>query len=106
MLDKIGWLSINQLACQVRLVETWKALHVENYCLNEVFERIDNGSINTRSSNKIRLKSHFKSRIRETSFQFPSVHLWNSAPKEITEAKSESRARAEIRKYVMENIPI
>ena len=106
MLDKIGWMSINQLACQTRLVETWKALHLENYCLNDVFERVESGTIRTRSSNKIKLKSHFKTRIRETSFQLPSVHLWNSAPTEITEATSESRARAEVQKYVMQNIPI
>ena len=106
MLDKVGWLSINQLACQTRLVETWKALNLEDYCLNDIFERVENGTMRTRSSNKIKLKSHFKTRIRETSFQLPSVHLWNSAPKEITEAISESRARAEIRKYVLENIPI
>ena len=106
MLDKVGWLSINQLACQTRLVETWKALNQENYCLKEVFERVESGTINTRSSNKIKLKSHFKTRIRETSFQFPSVQLWNSAPKEITEAITEAKARAEIRKYVIENIPI
>ena len=100
------FIPVNQLACQTRLVETWKALHLENYCLNDVFERVENGTIRTRSSNKIKLKSHFKTRIREASFQLPSVHLWNSAPTEITEATSESRARAEIRKYVMQNIPI
>ena len=38
MLEKLGWMSINQVACEVRLVETWKALNQENYCLSEVFE--------------------------------------------------------------------
>ena len=106
MLDKLGWLSLNQLACEVRLIETWKALNQEGYCLSEVFERTESTSINTRSSNKIKLKSHFKTRIRESSFQLPSVQLWNAAPTDVTEAKNESQARSAIRRYIKENIPI
>ena len=106
MLQKVGWMSINQLACEVRLVETWKALNNENYCLRDIFERIENGPHNTRSSNKIKLKSYFKTRIRESSFQLPSVQLWNAAPVEVTEASSESKARSEIRKHVLKTIPI
>ena len=30
MLEKVGWLSINQLACEVRLMEVWKALNKED----------------------------------------------------------------------------
>ena len=30
MLSKLGWLSINQLVAEVRLVEVWKALNTEN----------------------------------------------------------------------------
>ena len=97
MLKKLGWMSINQLACEVRLVETWKALNNENYCLSDIFERTENGPHNTRSSNKIKLKSYFKTRIRESSFQQPSVQLWNAAPVEVTKACSESKARSEIR---------
>ena len=106
MLDKLGWLSLNQLACEVRLIETWKAIHLESYCLKDIFERVEVSGINTRSSNKIRLKTHFKSRLRDTSFQYPSVQLWNSAPSEITEAQTESSAKNAIRTFVQENIPI
>ena len=81
MLDKVGWLSINQLACQVRLVETWKALHLENYCLNEVFERVENGSINTRSSNKIKLKSHFNPELERLASNFPVYNCGIQHPK-------------------------
>ena len=77
MLEKVGWLSINQLACEVRLIETWKAIYVEDYCLNEVFERVDS-RISPRALNQIRLKSNFKTKIRETSFQFPSVRAFTS----------------------------
>ena len=105
MLERVGWLSINQLACEIRLIETWKALYQEEYCLKDVFERVVS-RISPRSENQIRLKSNFKTKIRETSFQYPSVQLWNAAPKEITEAKTETQARAAIRSYVKEHIPI
>ena len=86
-------------------METWKALNVEDYCLKNIFERVQNIR-ETRSSNQIRLKTFFKTKIRETSFQFPSVELWNNAPIEVTEAKSESQAKAAIRNFVKKYIPI
>ena len=105
MLEKLGWLSVNQLACEVRLMETWKALYLEDYCLKNIFEMVQN-TRDTRSSRNIKLRTFFKSKIREASFQYPSVELWNNAPIEVTEAKSESLAKAAIRNYVLKNIPI
>ena len=69
-------------------------------------ENLRYSRISPRTSNQIRLKSTFKTKIRETSFQYPSVQLWNDAPKDITEAQTESQARGAIRKYVKECIPI
>ena len=70
MLEKVGWLSINQLACEVRLIETWKALYQEEYCLKEIFERVDS-RISPRSENQIRLKSSFRTKILNS----PKLHL-------------------------------
>ena len=106
MLEKTGWLSINQLACEVRLLEVWKAMYQEDYCRKDVFERVEKTSIRTRSSSQIKLKTTFKTGLRETSYQLPSVLLWNAAPKEVTEAQTESKARAAIRQHVKSNIPI
>ena len=106
MLEKLGWLSINQLACEVRLIEVWKALNQDDYCLKDIFERVQTKHISTRSTNQIRLRTNFRSRLGENSFQFPSVKLWNAAPTEVTGASSESKARAEIRKHVKKSIPI
>ena len=95
MLDKLGWLSLNQMSCEVRLIEVWKSLNVENYCLKDIFEKIQ-----SRNENRIKLKSGFKSRLRENSFHYPSVQIWNAAPQTITHAKSESTARKAIRDFV------
>ena len=40
MLKEVGWLSLNQLACETRLIEVWKSLNIENYCLQDAFERV------------------------------------------------------------------
>ena len=104
MLKEVGWLSLNQLACETRLIEVWKSLNIENYCLKDVFERVE-FSRQTRGSQKIRLKSSFKTQLRENSFQYPSVQLWNSAPQEITNALTESKARAAIKAYV-QTLPV
>ena len=104
MLNETGWLSINQLSCEIRLIEVWKALNIENYCLKDLSEKVPSTRV-TRNSNKIRLKSGFKSRLRENSFQFPSVQVWNSAPESVTNAKTESLARNEIKKFV-QSLPL
>ena len=105
MLEKTGWLSINQLACEVGLLEVWKSMYKKDYCLTEIFEKVE-GKPSLRSSNQIKLKTNFRSRLRENSFQYPSVQLWNTAPTEVTEAKTETKARTAIRKHVRKNIPI
>ena len=104
MLKKLNWLSVNQLAAEIRLMEVWKALNLENYCLSDIFQEVDNERI-TRSSGTRKLKNNFKSNLRESSFHYQSVRLWNSAPLEIIQAETESKAKSEIRKYVL-TLPI
>ena len=100
MLDKLGWLSINQLSCEIRLIEVWKALNQENHCLRNLFEKATTNTGITRSAGLNKLKAPFKSKIRENSFVYPSVQIWNSAPSEVTTALTETSARTAIRKYV------
>ena len=105
MLKQLGWLSINQLASEIRLFEVWKGLHQEDYCLNDLFEKSESNNGITRSAGLNKLKTVFKSKIRENSFTYPSVQLWNSAPPEITTETRESRVRIAIRNYV-KTLPI
>ena len=100
MLKKLDWLSINQLACEQRLIQVWKSLNYEDYCLHDMFEATENQR-NTRSTGTNKLKISFKTKLRESSFHYPSVLLWNSAPIEVTNAVSESQARTAIRKFVL-----
>ena len=101
MLEKLGWLSINQLSCEIRLIEVWKALNYENHCLQGLFEKAHTDKGITRSAGLNKLKSCFKTKIRENSYSYPSIQLWNSAPSDVTTAETESKARKAIRNYVM-----
>ena len=93
MLDKLGWLSLNQMSAEARLIEVWKALNIEDYSLKDIFQKAESGQTNVRSSDKNRVKTTFKSKLRENSFHYPSARLWNSAPTEVTKAITESAAR-------------
>ena len=61
MLNKLGWLSINQLSCEIRLIEVWKALNQENHCLSNFFEKATADKGITRSAGLNKLKAHYKS---------------------------------------------
>ena len=99
MLKKLNWLSVNQLAAEVRLMEVWKSLNLEDYCLKSLFQEVER-SRSTRSSGTRKLKTNFKTKIRYSSFQYQSVRLWNSAPDDVTNAATESKAKSAIRKFV------
>ena len=105
MLKQIGWLSINQMSSEIRLLEVWKGLNQDNYCLNELIEKAESNTGITRSAGLNKLKTVFKSKLRDNSFVYPSVQLWNSAPPDITTETIESRARKAIRAYV-KTLPI
>ena len=43
MLERLGWLSLNQMAAEVRLIEVWKALNVGT-SLSEMFDRVQSST--------------------------------------------------------------
>ena len=96
MLRRLDWLSINQVAAEVRLLEVWKALNLNN-SLTEMFEKVQG---TTRAANHNRIKVGSNNKIRESSFLYPSVKLWNMAPLSVVEAPNESNARKAIRDFV------
>ena len=96
MLSKLGWLSINQLVAEVRLVEVWKALNTKN-TLSNLFEKVE-GTTRASQNNKIKVVKN--SQLRENSFVYPTVKLWNSAPVSVTRAETEIKAKKGIREFV------
>ena len=97
MLEQLGWLSINQVAAEIRLTEVRKALNLNNG-LTDLFEKVQ-GSTRAATQNRIQLKGQ-RSKLKENSFLYPSVKLWNMAPLTVVMAKTESNARRAIREFV------
>ena len=85
-------------------MKVWKSLNLEDYCLKSLFQEVERERI-TRSTGTRKLKMNFKTKIRENSFIYPSIKLWNSAPSEVTIAETESQARTAIRNFV-KTLPI
>ena len=104
MLEKLNWLSVNQLAAEIRLMEVWKSLNLEDYCLKSLFQEVDRERT-TRSTGTRKLKINFKTKIRESSFHYQSVRVWNSAPEDVTNASNESQAKSAIRRFVL-SLPV
>ena len=59
----------------------------------------------TRASSHNRLKTIPHSQIKDSSFLYPSICLWNQAPNAVTDATTESQARTAIGKFV-KTLPI
>ena len=104
MLEKLNWLSVNQLAAEIRLMEVWKSLNLEDYCSKSLFQEVERERT-TSSTGSRKLKMNFKTKIRESSFYYQSLRVWNSAPEDVTNPSNESQAKSAIRRFVL-SLPV
>ena len=77
------------MAAQIRLIETWKALNTKT-SLSHLFKKLDS-STRAIAHNKTKTTPH--SHIKESSFVYPNICLWNKAPISVADATTESQAR-------------
>ena len=106
MLDEFDWPSINQLAAETRLIEAWKTVHFEDYCMKDVLKLRHKGSYNTRSNQVNYLEAGVEDVYGSAGFVKTTAKLWNKSPNSVKEAPSISSAKTEIRRFVKEAIPL
>ena len=106
MLDKLGWLSLNQLAAETRLIEAWKSINKEDYCMREVLHLRPKGNYRTRQNHIDFLDTGVDDIYGSAGFVHTTAKLWNKAPISVKEATSINLAKREIRKFVIEEIPM
>ena len=106
MLDELGWLSINQLAAETRLIEAWKTVNLEDYCMKDVLKLRHKGNYNTRRNHVNFLDTGVEDIYGSAGFVNSTAKLWNKSPDSVKEAQSLSHAKREIRKFVQEEIPM
>ena len=91
--------SVNQIMAQIKLIEVWKSIIVNNYPIQwknreEVMKREG-----LKSSNKPDLIITGRSAIQDKSFINDAARVWNNAPMEIKSCKSLHSAKKLIKLF-------
>ena len=105
MLQTLGWLSLNQLSAETRLIEAWKTAHSQDYCLNETLKKKEKNTRTTRSNDQVLFKVGVECRKSKSSFSGPTALIWNKAPADVKTASNLYQARRAIRGFV-KSLPI
>ena len=105
MLQKSGMLSVNQLNAQVKLLEIWKALNVEDYPLKVNQQTKSKCGATTRASEKGRPINIGKTNTTQNTSTSDAIRIWNLAPAALTESKTIYQAKNQIKCFV-KTLPI
>ena len=105
MLTKFKMQSVNQLNANVKLLEAWKALNIEDYPLS--IKRQSNGTdgMATRADCIGRPIEIGKTNLVQKTFASDLIHIWNKAPNSIKESKTLYQAKRNIKLYV-KSLPV
>ena len=100
MLDELGWLSLNQMAAESRLIQAWKTAYNQDYCLNDTLKKRHKSSYQTRSQQQDYFERGVLDLHGSVGFVNSTAKIWNSAPDKIKTASSLPEARRNIRAFV------
>ena len=81
-------MSVNQMNCQVKLMEVWKAINLEGYPLKIAQQSVPEVGTSTRAAHKGKPINIGKSTATRNSCVSDSIRIWNLAPRNITESKT------------------
>ena len=102
MLEDLGWMSINQLCAETRLLEAWKTVNTEDYCLKESVPLKKRAQYTaTRSNDTTLLELGPPDKFANCRFAHKTAQLWNEAPKEIKNETKLTTARSLIREFCL-----
>ena len=101
LLIKYNLPSVNQLAAQIKLIEAWKCLNIEQYPLKlepNNPNKLATDRVIRASSIKI-WKDEARTGAAKMSFSRDCARLWNMAPESIKQAPTLGFAKSEIKKF-------
>ena len=101
----LNMLSVNQLNSNVKLLEIWKALKVEDYPLIVQRQSRNESRVNTRADTTEKPLNIGRSLMKQKTCVSDAIRLWNMAPENITTCTSQTLAKSEIKKFVRQ-LPI
>ena len=105
LLTKFNVISVNRLNAQVKLLEGWKALNIEQYPLKIKQQTSNVSTMTTRASTKGRPIEIGRSNVLQSTSTSDTIRVWNLAPVSITESKSLYQVKNAIKEYI-KTIPI
>ena len=102
LLKKFNLLSVNQLSAQIKLVEVWKTINVENHplTLDPYNLHVQNNTRDLRPQHNRVFNDSYKLQISSHSFNTDAARLWNLAPDQVRTATTLSAAKSAILKHV------
>ena len=105
MLKDLSMLSINQMNCQIKLMECWKSVNQDGNNVKFQRQMISDDQMNTRARvNENLILGPSIGHVSKT-FRTDAVKMWSVAPMSIKNCKSLYLAKKSIRQYVS-NLPI
>ena len=105
MLSTFQLLSVNHLAAEIKLIETWKSINLEyNPIQLEPFKANKNAHQLRPQLNRI-FKDDARLAISQSSFHIDAARVWNNAPPEIKNAITLADAKKNIKIY-SKSLPI
>ena len=98
--------SINQLCGETRLIEAWKTVHTEKYCMQDILSiKKKNEHISTRSNDFTLLVQGEVNKFSNGRFVTLTAKIWNECPRGIKEETKFEKAKVLIKEYC-KNLPI
>ena len=106
MLEELEWSSINQLSGETRLMEAWKTVHLDKYCMGDVLSiKKKSQYMSTRSNDTTLLEQSNANKFSNARFVNMTAKIWNECPREIKEETKFEKAKLLIKSYC-KNLPI
>ena len=106
MLHALNWSSINQLCGETRLIEAWKTVHTEKYCMQEILPiKKKNEHISTRSNDSTLFEQGIVNKFSNSRFLNMTAKVWNECPRDIKEEINFGKAKVLIKEYC-KNLPL
>ena len=101
LLDTHGFLSVNQLAANIKLTETWKATNDNQYPIQLIQNKKEDQTRHEslRPSTVRTWKENHKTAINKESFVFDAAKIWNQAPLTIKNCNTLNAAKKAIHTY-------
>ena len=101
MLDKFKLPSVNRLAAEIKLVEVWKSLYVENcpIVMDPYNQNLNQSIHQLRTRHNRVFNDSAKLMPSQSSFNVDAARVWNNAPQEVRGAKTLREAKTFIKKY-------